>query len=109
MGEKKKAVRRIPDLEPIKDFPVLHTVNGFGVSFWGWRDRDPATGTYVKTVCLCALFMPIFAMRAYRVADADYGGWHILNRVALSWFAKAWNVFFITTLLILIVIVWWVI
>ena len=61
---------RFPDLKPIKSAPSMFSVNGFGLSTYGARDNDAETGTYVKTHCLTALFIPLFALGAYRVAKA---------------------------------------
>lgn len=81
---------RFPDLRPIEKPPSLGTFNGFGFSVYGRRDTDLETGTYVKTWCVCALFVPILALQAFRVADAQKG-WYFLGRVPLSGLAKSWN------------------
>jgi hypothetical protein len=90
MGEIDLA-ERFPDMEPVRNPPGMLRVNGFGTSVYGKRDFDPETGTYVKTYCVSALFVPVIAVRAYRVADAKTG-WYFLGRVPLSPFAKLWNV-----------------
>jgi len=81
---------RFPDMRPLKSLPALSTVNGFGCTVYGSRDYDPDTGTYVKTHCLCVLFIPLLMLGAYRVADAPQG-WYFIGRVPLSLLAKAWN------------------
>src|SRR5579859_146821 len=81
---------RFPDMEPITKVPSLSTVNGIGFTVYGRRDFDADTGTYVKTYVFCVLFIPLFAVRAYRVADAR-PGWFFLGRVPLSGLAKFWN------------------
>ena len=78
-------------MRPIKNPPSLYTVNGFGATVCGNRDADIETGTYVKTYCLCALFIPVVALGAYRVADAPEGGWYFIGKEPLSRFAKMWN------------------
>src|SRR5712664_2803769 len=83
--------QRFPDLQPISSPPSLTTVNGIGPTVYGRRDFDPETGTYVKTQVFCVLFIPLFAMKAFRVADAPQG-WYFLGRVPLSALAKAWNI-----------------
>src|SRR5438876_392677 len=82
--------QRFPEMQPISGPPGLTTVNGIGAMVYGRRDHDEETGTYVKTYCFCILFIPLFAMRAYRVADAPQG-WYFLGRVPLSALAKLWN------------------
>ncbi len=83
--------RRFPNLRPLKGAPWLGTINGFGCSLYGQRDRDVETGTYVKTRCLCALFVPILALGAYRVADAGGRTWYFFGKEPLSLFARTWN------------------
>lgn len=87
-----------PDMKPVRSAPPLVTINGCGMSMYGARDADPQTGTYVKTHCLCLLFMPIVALSAYRVADSERG-WYFIGRVPLSAFARAWNCFLVLALL----------
>ncbi len=82
---------RFPDMQPTNNTPSLFTINGIGFMFYGERDFDSFTGTYVKSVCLTVLFIPIFVMASYRVANAQPDGWHILGKVPLSTLAKGWN------------------
>jgi tetratricopeptide (TPR) repeat protein len=95
-----------PDMQPIRTAPSLGTVNGIGCTVVGSRNYDPATGTYVKTHCLCVLFVPVVALGAYRVADAQQG-WYFLGRVPLSRFAKTWNWCLVGLVLWLIGSLWW--
>ncbi len=81
---------RFPDMTPLKGSPTLFRVNGCGIGLYGSRDRDAETGTYVKTRCLCAVFVPLLAIDSFRVADAR-GGWQVLGKQPLSAFAKGWN------------------
>ncbi len=82
--------RRFPDMKPISSPPGLATINGIGTTVVGRRDHDEETGTYVKTLVFCVLFVPIFTLSAYRVADAQRG-WYFLGKVPLSRFARVWN------------------
>jgi hypothetical protein len=82
---------RWPEMRPIRKPPGLMTINGIGTSVVGSRDYDDETGTYVKTYCFSVLFIPLVALGAYRVANADGGGWYFLGKVPLSGFARAWN------------------
>ena len=61
---------RFPGLQPGKKPGGLGSVNGFGTTLLGHRDHDPETDTYVVTHALTALFIPVFALGAYRVASA---------------------------------------
>src|SRR5438270_571309 len=82
---------RFPEMTPTKSVPPLGTVNGIGFTVYGHRNHDPETGTYVKTYVFCVLYIPVLALRAYRVADAPNGGWYFLGKVPLPSIAKAWN------------------
>ncbi|OWK46845.1 tetratricopeptide repeat protein [Fimbriiglobus ruber] len=82
--------RRFPDMTPIQSAPGLSSINGIGTTIVGQRDHDAETGTYVKTHCFCVLFVPLIALGAYRVADAERG-WYFIGRVPLSKFARRWN------------------
>ena len=84
-------------MTPVKSPPALARLNGCGVSVFGKRDSDPQTQTYVTTWCVSILFIPVFALRAYRVAVAERG-WYFLGREPLSSFAKWWNVGLIAAL-----------
>ncbi|HZL91120.1 MAG TPA: hypothetical protein VFB96_22325 [Pirellulaceae bacterium] len=95
---------KFPSLEPIQSPPSLYTINGIGTGIYGRRDYDPETGTYVSTLCFCVLFVPLFAMRAYRIADAGHQRYYFLGREPLSAFAKAWNV---TLALVALIAIGW--
>src|SRR5262249_32628714 len=81
---------RFPEMKPITQAPALQAVYGIGTTAYGARDFDPETGTYVKTVWLTLLFVPIVPLGAYRVVDAQGGGWYFLGKVPLSGAAKVW-------------------
>ena len=81
---------RFPSMRPIRLAPSQVTFNGFGTRLCGRRDLDPETGTYVTTNCICALFVPILALRAYRVADAEDGRYFV-GQEPLSTLARGWN------------------
>jgi hypothetical protein len=86
-----KLREKFPHLRPVIRAPVLWTVNGIGLTMYGKRDVDTETGTYVKTHCFCFLFVPLLALGAYRVADAQRG-WYFLGKDRLSSFAASCNV-----------------
>jgi tetratricopeptide (TPR) repeat protein len=68
--------------------PVLYTLNGVGSMFYGRRDYDPGTRSYVTNHWLTFLFFPVFPLGAYRVTDADSRSYYIHGKVALSNFLK---------------------
>lgn len=91
---------KFPHLEPIQSAPSLYTVNGIGTSLYGNRDHDAETGTYVSTLCFCVLFVPLLALRAYRIANAGAGRYYFLGREPLSAFARSWNIALVLVALI---------
>ena len=82
--------QRFPNMRPVSSAPPLTTVNGIGCMLIGSRDHDEETRTYVKTHCFCVLFVPLFSLGAYRVANAPRG-WYFIGREPLSGLARAWN------------------
>jgi hypothetical protein len=71
-------------MEPIKNAPRLFTINTIGTGFWGKRDQDPATGSYITTLCFVALFLPLLPLSAYRVIKGDDKRYNVLGKVPLS-------------------------
>lgn len=96
--------QKFPNLTPVKSPPALARINGCGVGLYGKRDFDEETQTYVATWCISLLFVPVFCLRAYRVAVASRG-WYFLGREPLSAFAKWWNVSLVTAICVVIVAV----
>ena len=82
---------KFPQLRPVPNAPTLFRINGIGAGMYGKRDFDLETGTYIKTHCFCVLFVPLIALGAYRVADAE-SGWYFIGKERLSSFAKSWNI-----------------
>lgn len=93
---------KFPKMRPVKKPPTLSTMNGCGLGVCGKRDVDPETGTYVKTYCITALYIPVIALGAYRVADAGSGSWYFLGKEPLSRFARTWNFILLGVLALLI-------
>jgi tetratricopeptide (TPR) repeat protein len=98
---------KFTDMRPIRSAPTLQTVNGIGTTIYGRRDYDPETGTYVKTHCFSVLFIPVLALGAYRVADAEGGGWYFIGKVPLSGLARAWNLLLPVLILGVAGFFWW--
>jgi hypothetical protein len=82
---------KFPSLRPITKAPGMRLINGCGTRVVGRRDMDAETQSYVTTLCFCLLFIPIFAIRAYRVVASPRGGWYFLGIEPLSVFARVWN------------------
>lgn len=98
---------KFPHLQAIKGPPSLMTINGFGVSVYGKRDFDAETQTYIKTRWLCALYVPLFALDAYRVANAGARKWYFLGKESLSGFARSWNMGMAGALVLLALAIGW--
>jgi tetratricopeptide (TPR) repeat protein len=94
--------RRFPAMKPLKNPPGLFTLNGFGLGMYGNRAADPETRTYIKTRCICAIFIPVLALDAFRVADAGGGGWYFLGKEKLGTFASLWRKCMLVTVVCLI-------
>src|SRR5262245_24371596 len=91
---------KFPDMKPVSSPPPLQTVNGVGLMVYGSRDYDQGTNTYVVTLCFTFLFIPIFALSAYRVSSAPQGGWYFYGKVPLSMVARGWNVLVLLGILV---------
>jgi hypothetical protein len=76
-------------LGPQPSAPTLLTVNGCGLMMHGRRNAKP-DGTFVATLCLVFVFLPILPLRAYLVRH-EGSGWRFLARVPLSPFAFWWQ------------------
>lgn len=87
-----KLRERFPHLQPVNKPPSLMTVNGIGLTLYGKRDFDRETETYVKTRCIAFLYIPLFFIDAFRVADAGTQRWFFLGKESLSNFARSWNI-----------------
>ena len=70
-------------MRPVRSAPWLFFIHGIGAGLYNERDRDPATGTVVKTHCLCFIFVPILALGAFRVYPRG-SGWTLIGKVPLS-------------------------
>jgi hypothetical protein len=92
---------KYPEMKPAGSTPTLFAVNGVGTQLYGSRDLDRATGSDVKTQCFCLLFIPVLALKSYRVVRQG-AGWVLLGRVPLSRFAKSWNLFFLCAIVLAI-------
>jgi hypothetical protein len=87
---------------PIKSAPMLYTLNGFGTSLWGKRDKRP-DGTYIATRCLVFLFLPVLAIDAYWVQYEGGNSYLFFGKVPLSAFARWWRRLLVSGALALLV------
>lgn len=82
-----RAAREVLDApRPITSAPTLWRLNGCGQALYGNRDAW-SDGSFVTTLCVCLLFVPLFPIRAYRVWENN-NGYVFRGTVPLSRFAK---------------------
>jgi tetratricopeptide (TPR) repeat protein len=86
---------RFPQMRPVTGLPSLWSINGVGLRLCGHRDEDAETGTYVRTQCFCVLWIPLLALRAFRMANIEHG-LLLVGREPLTVFAKTWNLFLVS-------------
>ena len=87
ISEMQAAVRRASVFGEVDDkhtSPTLYTLNGVGATFYGSRDVDPVTQSYVTTHWFVFLMLPIIPLAAYRVRSAGDKRYTIYGRVPLS-------------------------
>src|SRR6185436_13362622 len=101
--DKASLQEKFPHLKPLSGAPPMFRLNGCGLAMYGSRDFDAETKTYVKTYCLCFVFIPVVPICAYRVADAENGGWYFVGREPLSTLAKSVNLLLLAGLLFAVV------
>ena len=65
--------KTFPGLKPISGPPSLFTLNGFGLSLAGSRNKDPQTGASIKSHLIALLFIPVFVLGSYVTAPAPEG------------------------------------
>ena len=93
---------RFPELRPIESVPLLWSVEGCGLRFYGRRDDDEETGSYVQTYGLCLLGIPVWNLGAYLFAEFSYG-YDVVGRLPLSRPARTGNAALITMILLVAV------
>lgn len=64
--------------------PSLYTVRGIGTAFYGKRDYDPSSNSYVTTHFFTFLFLPVIPLAAYRVVSTGRNSYRIFGKVPLS-------------------------
>jgi hypothetical protein len=64
--------------------PTLRTINGIGATFYGKRDYDSGSNSYVTTHFFTFFFLPVIPLAAYRVVSAGGNSYRIFGKVPLS-------------------------
>ncbi len=93
---------KFTDLDTRRKRPALYTVNGIGCRLMGSRDADRETASVVKTHVLTLVFIPVYALGAYRLRDLGGGSYLIFGKVPLSQWVKRLNALVVIVTLSLI-------
>ncbi|MFB3812672.1 MAG: hypothetical protein ACE14L_01060 [Terriglobales bacterium] len=103
MQEGVHRARVFRDVDPNRRSPSLYTFNGIGVRFYGRRDFDTKTKTYITVHWFVVLFLPILPLACYRVSDSGPNLWTIYGRVPLTPFLRKyrWGVLAIIAILVI--------
>jgi hypothetical protein len=79
-------------VDTTKKSPILRAFNGIGAVFYGKRDFDPFTKTYITNHWFVFLLIPIIPIASYRVSTGSRDDlYHIYGRVPLSPLLKKWR------------------
>ncbi|HET7545238.1 MAG TPA: hypothetical protein VFK05_35475 [Polyangiaceae bacterium] len=77
-------------IQPMSGAPAMVTFNGFGARPYGEAEVDPRDGSYIMTLYLVAIFVPIYPFSAYLVRPAQKG-WSFFGKVPLSASGYVWQ------------------
>jgi hypothetical protein len=110
ISEMQAAVRRASVFGEVDDkhtSPSLSTINGIGTTFYGSRDADPATQSYITTHWFVVLMLPILPLACYRVKRTGDKSYIIYGRVPLSTGLRKyrWAVLAVIGIIILAIII----
>jgi hypothetical protein len=98
-----RRARVFKDVDGSKKSPTLYTLNGIGATFYGHRNYDKETNSYVTTHWFTILFVPIIPIAAYRVSSAGSNSYSIYGRVPLSPFLKKYRWVVLAAIVLLII------
>jgi len=83
------ATRRL-FIQPLNGAPAMVTFNGFGSSAYGQAEADAGDGSFILTVYLVAVFVPVYPLSSYLVRPAEKG-WTFFGKVPLSGVGYLWQ------------------
>lgn len=72
------------------DSPSLFTFNGIGTKLYGQSEVEP-DGTYIATLFIVFVFIPIFPLAQYLVRDAGPASYQVFGSVPKSNTARIWQ------------------
>ncbi len=106
MQEGVHRARVFRDVDTTKHNPSLSTFNGIGATFYGKRDFDQRTSSYITVHWFVILGLPIIPLARYRVRLSGPNLYTIYGRVPLSPFLRRyrWGVLALIALLVLVVV-----
>jgi hypothetical protein len=79
-------------IQPLNGAPTMLTYNGVGSRPYGNSEPDSGDGTYIMTLYLVVLFVPVYPLASYLVRGADTGeGWSFFGKVPLSAVGYVWQ------------------
>jgi tetratricopeptide (TPR) repeat protein len=76
---------------PIGKPPRMYTLNGIGTSLYGNSEFNPDEGTYIATLFIVLVFLPVYPLSQYLVKKAEERGWYFLAKVPLSAAHRLWK------------------
>lgn len=78
-------------IQPLNGAPAMMTYNGIGTRPYGKSEPDLNDGSYIITLYLVALFVPLYPFSAYLVRPASSRGWTFFGKVPLSSAGYLWQ------------------
>jgi hypothetical protein len=87
--------------------PSLSTFNGIGARFYGSRDFDKETNSYITVHWFVLFYLPIIPIACYRVSDRGHNLYTIYGRVPLTPFLRKyrWGVLVAAAIFVIILMV----
>lgn len=92
--ELQQGVRRariFRDVDTAQRTPSLSTFNGIGARFYGRRDYDAETNSYITVHWFVLLYFPIIPLACYRISDRGHNLYTIYGRVPLTPFLRKYR------------------
>ena len=83
--------RRSLFLRPLPAAPSMHTVSGIGTTLHGHDDADDEAGTYVATLWVVFLRVPMLPLGQYLVSDAGRSSYRFYGQVPDGPWLLAWR------------------
>jgi hypothetical protein len=108
IAELRQALRRarvFHNVDTSKRSPSLATINGLGATFYGKRDFDANTNTYVTNHWFVFFFLPVIPIASYRVSNAGSGSYQIYGQVPLTPFLRKYRWGLVPAILLFFIVI----